>query len=73
MPLSPAPKANDQGLIPIPIISESESEWALLARYVYAYKESVIATEAPQCNRMTATGQDTVNKRTIYKYANGNV
>ncbi len=24
--------------------------------------------KAPQCNRMTATGQDTDNKRTIYKY-----
>ncbi len=32
--------------------------------------------KAPQCNRMTATGQDTDNKRTIYKYTNiqiGNV
>ncbi len=26
--------------------------------------------KAPQCNRMTATGQDTDNKRTIYKYTN---
>ncbi len=25
--------------------------------------------KAPQCNRMTATGQDTDNKRTIYKYS----
>ncbi len=47
--------------------SESESEWALLARYVYTYEEFVIVTEAPQCNRMTATGQDTDNKRIIYK------
>ncbi len=29
----------------------SESEWALLARYVYTYEEFVIVTEAPQCNR----------------------
>ncbi len=46
--------------------THSESEWALLARYIYTYEEFVIVTEAPQCNRMTATGQDT-NKRTIYK------
>ncbi len=26
--------------------------------------------KAPQCNRMTAMGQDTDNKRTIYKYTN---
>ncbi len=25
-------------------------------------------TEAPQCSRMTVTGQDTDNKRTIYTY-----
>ncbi len=46
---------------------ESESQWDLLARYVYTYKEFVIVTEAQQCNRMTATGQDTHNKITIYK------
>ncbi len=51
------------------VSSESESEWALLARYVYTYEEFVIVTEAPQCNRMTATGQDTDNKRTI-QYTN---
>jgi len=27
-------------------------------------------TEAPQCNRITATGQDTDNKSIIYKYTN---
>ncbi len=43
------------------------TEWALLARYVYTYEEFVIETEAPQCNRMTATGQDTDNKRILYK------
>ncbi len=47
---------------------ESESEWALLARYVYTYEDFVIVTEGPQCNRMTVTGQDTDYKRTIYKY-----
>ncbi len=41
---------------------ENDREWALLARYVYTYEEFVIVTEAPQCNRMTATGQDTDNK-----------
>ncbi len=44
----------------------------VLARYVYAYKEFVIVTEAPQCNRMTATGQNTDNKKNniqIYKKA----
>ncbi len=47
---------------------QSESEWALLARYVYTYEEFAIVTEAPQCNRMTVTRQDTDNKRIIYKY-----
>ncbi len=47
-----------------------ESEWALLAWYVYTYAEFVIVTEAPLCNRRTATGQDTDNKSTIYKYTN---
>ncbi len=35
---------------------------SVIARYVYTYEEFVIVTEAPQCNRMTATGQDTDNK-----------
>ncbi len=52
----------------VPAISEWESEWALLAGYVYTFEEFVKVTEAPQCNRMTETGQDTENKRTIYKY-----
>ncbi len=41
---------------------------SFIARYVYTYEEFVIVTEAPQSNRMTATGQDTDNKRIIYKY-----
>ncbi len=49
---------------------ESELEWALLTRYVYTYEEFVIVTEAPQCNRITVTEQDTDNKRTIEKYTN---
>ncbi len=32
-----------------------------------------IVTEAPQCNRMTVTGKDIDNQRTIYKYTIGNV
>ncbi len=48
--------------------SESESEWALLARYVYTYEEFVIVTEVPQCNRMTVTGQDTSSSYTITIY-----
>ncbi len=31
------------------------------------YNEFVIVTEAPQCNRMTATEQDTDDKIIIYK------
>ncbi len=31
-------------------------------RYICTYKEFVLETEAPQCERMTATGQDTDNK-----------
>ncbi len=44
-----------------------------IARYVYTYKELVIVTEAPQCNRNTATGPDTDNKNNniqIYKIGN---
>ncbi len=33
-----------------------------IGRYVYTYEEFVIVTEALQCNRMTATGQDTDDK-----------
>ncbi len=41
---------------------------SFIARYVYSYKKFVIVIEAPECNRMTATGQDTDNKLIIYKY-----
>ncbi len=45
--------------------------FSFIVMYVYTYKEFVIVTEAPQCNRMTATGQDTDNKNTqIYKIEN---
>ncbi len=33
------------------------------AVYVYTYEEFVLVTEAPECNRMTATRQDTDNKK----------
>ncbi len=41
---------------------ENELYWPVML-----YEEFVIMTEAPQFNRMTATGQDTDNKMTIYK------
>ncbi len=50
-------------------MNENEWEGALLARDVYTYEEFVKVTDAPQCNRMTATGQDTDDKRIIYKKA----
>ncbi len=41
---------------------------SFIVRYVYIYKECVIVTEAPQCNRRTETGQDADNKIIICKY-----
>ncbi len=35
---------------------------ATFARYVYTYEEYFIVTEAPYCNIITTTGQDTDNK-----------
>ncbi len=43
---------------------------SFIARYGYTYEEFVLVTEAPQCNRMTATGQDTDNKKIIDKIDN---
>ncbi len=46
---------------------------SFLARYVCTYEEFVLVTVAPQCDRMTATGQDTDNKKNnvqIYKMDN---
>ncbi len=34
----------------------------------YTYEEFFIVTEAPQCNRKTATGQDTDNNKKIQIY-----
>ncbi len=34
-----------------------------IASYVYTYDEFVIVTEASQCNRKTATGQDRDNTK----------
>ncbi len=31
-------------------------------RYICTYEEFVLETEAPRCDRMTASGQDTDNK-----------
>ncbi len=49
------------------ICSLAFERMSFIARYVYTYKEFVIVTEAPQCNKMTATGEDTDNKIIIYK------
>ncbi len=46
---------------------------SFIARYVYTYKEFVIVTDAAQCKRKTATGQDTANTNIniqIYKIGN---
>ncbi len=46
---------------------------SFIARYVYTYEDFVLVTEAPQCNRMTVTRQDTDNKMNniqIYKIDN---
>ncbi len=46
---------------------------SFIVRYVYIYKEFVIVTEAPQCNRRTETGQDadnTNNNMQVYKIDN---
>ncbi len=43
---------------------------SFIARYVYTYEEFVLVTEAPQCDRMTVTRQDTDNQNNniqIYK------
>ncbi len=36
---------------------------------MFTHEEFVIETEAPQCNRMTATGQGTDDEIIIYKWA----
>ncbi len=38
---------------------------SFIARFVCTYEEFVLVTVAPQCDKMTATGQDTDNKKTI--------
>ncbi len=58
-----------QYLVELQILEYLESEWALLARYVYTDEDCVIVTEGPQCNRMTVTEQDTDYKIIMYKIA----
>ncbi len=41
---------------------------SFIARYVCTYEEFVLVTVAPQFDRMTVTGQDTDNKKIMYKY-----
>ncbi len=36
---------------------------SFIARYVYTYEEFVLVIEAPQCDRMTVTRQDTDNTK----------
>ncbi len=46
---------------------------SFIARYAYTYEEYVLVKEAPQCNIMTATKQDTDNTNNdiqIYKIDN---
>ncbi len=46
---------------------------SFIARYVCTYEEFVLVRVASQCDRMTATGQDTDNKKNngqIYKMDN---
>ncbi len=46
---------------------------SFIARCVYTYEEFVLVTEAPHCNRMTVTRQDTDNKNNIQIYKIDNV
>ncbi len=41
---------------------------SFIARYVCTYEEFVLVTEAPQCDRMTVTRQDTNNKNNNIQY-----
>ncbi len=41
-----------------------------IARYVYTYEDIFVVTEAPQCNRMTVTGQHTDNTKTVVSSGN---
>ncbi len=42
----------------------------IIISFIARYEEFVLVTEAPQCNRMSVTGQDTDNKKIMYKYTN---
>ncbi len=44
---------------------------SFISRYVCTYEEFVLVTVAPQCNRITATGQDTDNKKICTNIQNG--
>ncbi len=43
---------------------------SFIARYVYTNEEFVSVTEAPRCDRMTVTRQDTDNKKNNILYKN---
>ncbi len=68
--LEPGIPAQEAGALPRTLKATASTIYKpLLAyiHYIYTYEEFVIVTEAPRCNRMTATGQDTDDKRIIYK------
>ncbi len=45
------------------ILIVSRIRISFIARYVYTYEEFVLVPEAPQCDRMIETGQETDNKK----------
>ncbi len=54
------------------MLNIKEILWIMLIHkkdtYTGLERHEWMMTEAPQCNRMTATAQDTDNRRTIYKF-----
>ncbi len=56
------------GYICTTINPQERMRMSFISRYVYTYEEFVIVTEAPQSNKMTATGQDTDNKNNLQIY-----
>ncbi len=66
--LEPGIPAQEAGALPRTLKATSYKPLLAYIRYIYTYEEFVILTEAPRCNRMTATRQDTDDKRIIYKY-----
>ncbi len=62
-----------RGTLMVHVIVRIRIRISFIARHVYAYEEFVLVIEAPQCDRMTVTKQDTDNKKNniqIYKIDN---